>query len=176
MLRYAALLLVATPAFADPRPLLEGSWEIASAKSKTSREQPLGPQLLKQLPDSVWVRLTLTLNGSDITVGTQLLQKTKGVYTGCTAAGTTSVTWSAKGFTIAAKIVAKSEAVAFKTLTETAADHTGLTCSANLDAETLVVGKEGARTTLSDNKGNVLYLKKIDDAETVDWSKHVTGT
>jgi hypothetical protein len=170
----AALLTWSTSALAAPKPSLSGSFEIVAAKGKKAPEQAFGPMLVKAIPDAVWGRIYFTFEGAELTIGSTMLERTKdGVFSGCGASAKTQAKWTAKGFTVASKVVARSEHTTFKTLTPNDDDHATDSCNASLDAGTLLVGKDGARVTLTSPNGVVLFLMPIDDAEKPDWGKHL---
>lgn len=169
----AALLVLSAPALSAPKPGLTGSFEIVAMKGKTGPEQAFGPMLAQALPDAVWGRIYLTFEGDDLTIGSTMLEKKDGVYTGCGASAKTRAKWTAKGFTVPNKVVARSEHTTFKILTANEQKHATDSCNASLDGGTQIVGKDGARITLTSAKGEVLYLAPIDDAEKPDWGKHL---
>ncbi|MBL0220635.1 MAG: hypothetical protein IPQ07_43060 [Myxococcales bacterium] len=168
-----SLTLFARAAVAAPKPGLAGSFELAGGKTKTAPEQAIGPMLTKAIPDAVWARIYLTFDGDRVTIGSQALLRKAGVYTACTSAATTKLTWTGKGFSVAANLASRTDFTTFKDLTPEKVTTDTTNCSASLDAGNFVLGKDGDRVTMTNTKGETLFLVATDDVEKPDWRKHL---
>lgn len=159
-------------AAAAPKPGLQGSYELVAAKEKNGPEQSF-PALLKELPDTAWGRMVLTFEGNDFTIAGHFLQKQGRGFSGCRVSAMSSVTWTAKGFKLASKVSAKAVATTFKKLTKTDSEADDDSCNASFDAGVQTLGKQGDRITLTNAKGEVLYLAPVDDGEAPFWTRYI---
>jgi hypothetical protein len=180
MLRRTAQTLVllafaASPTLAAPKPAVQGSYEIVTIRPKKGPEVQVRPMILDSLKSlgTVWARLLVGFDGTNITITSQQLIGKPGAYIACVASATAAVTWKTASFNLGTKIVGRASHSSFKTLTPTEADQDESNCNASLDPGTYAVGKQGDLVTLKGPDGSVLMLAGASDADKPDWSKYV---
>jgi hypothetical protein len=172
----AAITATAAPAAADdaaaPRPLLSGTYEVTRMIHPDGSVEELPASLLRN--DIAWARMALQFDGDHVTISSAALFLDGGHYRSCEAALTADITWSARGFTVAASASTVAVVNDFSVLTSTDYRADAKNCTARLakGAYRITVGKQ-IRFEREGESGTNVLVRSAESIGKINWPAHV---